>query len=292
MLRHRLERLSCDFDIKENYFAWQAFGRRYATGSDDALPPYLQSRNFQAIRGRADCVAFHQTAMTAFLRAQPAGSVDCVVLLDAQDWMTDADLTALWTEVTRAAKPGARVIFRTAADERLLPGRLPHDLLAAWTYDEFACRDWNRRDRSSIYGRLPPLQARRRVNDDAGATIGRDELGHDKLMDRVYARQRYIYDATRKYYLLGRDRLIAELKPPAGAHVLEIGCGTGRNLVKIARRYPDTQCYGVDISQEMLMTATASVARAGLGQHITLAQGDATSFDPEALFGIAASIAS
>ena len=154
VLRHRLERLACDFDVNENYFAWQAFGRRYATGSTKhgALPPYLQARNFDAIRSRAGSVSFSQTAMTDFLRAQPAASVDGVVLLDAQDWMTDADLTALWTEITRAARPGARVIFRTAADERLLPGRIPDDLIAAWTYDETECREWNRRDRSSIYG--------------------------------------------------------------------------------------------------------------------------------------------
>ena len=113
-------------------------------------------------------------------------------------------------------------------------------------------------------------------------------LGHDKLMDRIYARQRHIYDATRKYYLLGRDRLIAELAPPAGAHVLEIGCGTGRNLVKIARRYPHARCYGIDISQAMLTTAAAAVARAGLASRIALAPGDATTFDPAALFGVAA----
>jgi S-adenosylmethionine-diacylglycerol 3-amino-3-carboxypropyl transferase len=154
VLRHRLERLACDFDVNDNYFAWQAFGRTYATGStsDGALPPYLQARHFDPIRARVDRLTFSQTAMTAFLRAQPAASVDCVVLLDAQDWMTDADLTELWTEITRAARPGARVIFRTAADERLLPGRIPDDLLAAWSYDEAECREWNRRDRSSIYG--------------------------------------------------------------------------------------------------------------------------------------------
>jgi len=152
VLRHRLERLACDFDVSQNYFAWQAFGRRYATGSEEALPPYLQRRNFATIRARAERVTWRQTSMTEFLRAQPAASVDCVVLLDAQDWMSDADLTMLWTEITRAARPGARVIFRTAADERLLPGRVPTDLLAAWRYDEAECREYNRRDRSSIYG--------------------------------------------------------------------------------------------------------------------------------------------
>ncbi len=107
-------------------------------------------------------------------------------------------------------------------------------------------------------------------------------------MDRIYARQRHIYDASRKFYLLGRDGLIADLSPPPGARVLEIGCGTGRNLIKIAQRYPKTRCYGVDISSAMLATAGASVARAGLASRITLAQADATSFDPEPLFGIPA----
>ena len=49
-------------------------------------------------------------------------------------------------------------------------------------------------------------------------------------MNRMYRRQRHIYDGTRRYYLLGRDRLISGLKPAPGASVLEIGCGTGRNL--------------------------------------------------------------
>lgn len=152
VLRHRLERLACDFDIKQNYFAWQAFGRRYATDSDDALPPYLQRRNYEVVRARVDRISLRQQSMTDFLRAQPASSVDCVVLLDAQDWMGNADLTELWIEIARTARKGARVIFRTAADERLLPGRVPADLLAGWRYDEAECRAFNRRDRAAIYG--------------------------------------------------------------------------------------------------------------------------------------------
>jgi S-adenosylmethionine-diacylgycerolhomoserine-N-methlytransferase len=105
------------------------------------------------------------------------------------------------------------------------------------------------------------------------------------LMDAIYRRQRHIYDVSRKFYLLGRDGLIAELDPPAGGSILEIGCGTGRNLIAIARRYPGCECYGLDVSEAMLETARASVARAGLEGRIRLAQADATDFDPDALFG-------
>lgn len=107
-------------------------------------------------------------------------------------------------------------------------------------------------------------------------------------MDRIYANQRHIYDGTRKFYLLGRDGLIADLEPPVGGTIIEIGCGTGRNLIKIARRHPAAMCYGLDVSRAMLETARASVKRAGLQGRVFLAEADATNFDAKALFGIAA----
>jgi len=152
VLKQRVERLACGFPVQANYFAWQAFGRRYAEGADASLPPYLQRHNFEALRGRADRVRPYHGSMTAFLHGAPAQSVDGYVLLDAQDWMNDADLTALWTEILRTARPGARVIFRTAADERLLPGRVPQPILGAFRYDADLCRALGDKDRSSIYG--------------------------------------------------------------------------------------------------------------------------------------------
>jgi S-adenosylmethionine-diacylgycerolhomoserine-N-methlytransferase len=110
---------------------------------------------------------------------------------------------------------------------------------------------------------------------------------HARAMDRIYRRQRAIYDLTRKYYLLGRDGTIAALDPPDGGTVLEIGCGTGRNLILAARRFPRARFHGVDISRAMLETAEAAVARAGLDGRIALAQGDAADFDPAAAFGVA-----
>ena len=109
--------------------------------------------------------------------------------------------------------------------------------------------------------------------------------GNAAVMDRIYRHQRHVYDLTRRYYLFGRDRLLRELAPPPGGRVLEIGCGTARNLLAAHGLYPVTRLYGLDISSEMLETAHRSIRRAGLTDHVRLARADATRFDPAVLFG-------
>ena len=152
VLRARLEKLACDFALEDNYFAWQAFGRGYGKGADAPLPPYLQERHFNAVRSRADRVTVRHISMTEHLAEADDASHDRHILLDAQDWMSDAQLTDLWTEITRTARPGARVLFRTAAEETLLPGRLPDALLDRWNYRAEESLGYTARDRSSIYG--------------------------------------------------------------------------------------------------------------------------------------------
>ncbi len=74
-------------------------------------------------------------------------------------------------------------------------------------------------------------------------------------MDQVYRNQRYLYDFTRKFYLFGRDLLIRDLAlTPRARRVVEIGCGTARNLIAMARAYPDASLYGLDASAQMLKT--------------------------------------
>ena len=107
-----------------------------------------------------------------------------------------------------------------------------------------------------------------------------------QAMDRMYRLQRHIYDASRRYYLLGRDRLVADLDVPGDGSVLEIGCGTGWNLIHVARRYPEARLFGFDISEEMLKSAGSAIARSGLTDRIRFAQGDALAFDSRKAFGV------
>lgn len=152
VLKERLEKLTCGYPLSENYFAWQAFGRAYAPDASGPLPPYLQYENFATLRRNVSRLTVQQANMTHVLEQAGKASVDRVVLLDAQDWMSDAQLNALWSAITAAARPGARVIFRTAGEETILPGRVHDQILSHWNYLAPLSAELHAKDRSSIYG--------------------------------------------------------------------------------------------------------------------------------------------
>jgi S-adenosylmethionine-diacylgycerolhomoserine-N-methlytransferase len=101
-----------------------------------------------------------------------------------------------------------------------------------------------------------------------------DDSRHQERMDRRYRYQRHVFDLTRKFFLFGRDEAIAALRLDEASSVVELGCGTGRNLKQMAEAYPALQLAGVDISSEMLKSARAKLAR--FEQRIALRQGDAS----------------
>jgi S-adenosylmethionine-diacylglycerol 3-amino-3-carboxypropyl transferase len=152
VLRARTRRLVCDFPVQDNYFLWQAFRRGYADGPEAAVPPYLARQHFPQIAARAGRITALHQPLTEHLAQRAAATLDAYLLLDAQDWMTDAQLSALWTQITRTARPGARVLFRTGGRADILPGRVPAHLLARWHYDAPASALAFAQDRSAIYG--------------------------------------------------------------------------------------------------------------------------------------------
>lgn len=106
-----------------------------------------------------------------------------------------------------------------------------------------------------------------------------------EAMDRMYRHQRHIYDLSRRFYLIGRDATVDRLPLPQGGAVCEVGCGTARNLVRLAKRRPDAKLYGIDASAEMLRTAEGNLARAGLAGRVRLGRAMAEDIDPLVLFG-------
>jgi S-adenosylmethionine-diacylgycerolhomoserine-N-methlytransferase len=104
-------------------------------------------------------------------------------------------------------------------------------------------------------------------------------------MDKMYRHQRYFYDFTRKYYLLGRDKLISEMNVQEGENILEVGCGTGRNLAILAEQYPKTNFFGLDASAAMLETAQKKVVAKNL-ENVQLQTALADDFAFDKTFGL------
>lgn len=152
LLKERARRLACDFPLKDNYFAWQAFNRSYDIAHREAMPRYLKTDQFSTLQAEQHKVhVFHQS-MTERLKAMPAKSLNAYLFLDTQDWMDAQQLTELWQEVNRTAMADARVVFRTAGTTSPLEAKLPKALLQNWHTDSLQNELWSREDRSGIYG--------------------------------------------------------------------------------------------------------------------------------------------
>ncbi|MBN2647850.1 MAG: BtaA family protein [Thiotrichales bacterium] len=152
LLKERARKLACDFPLQENYFAWQAFARQYDHVERSAVPRYLQAKHFATLQAEVNKISVFHQSMTERLAAMPNQSLNAYLLLDAQDWMDAGQLNALWQEIDRTAKPGARVVFRTAGRLSPLESKLSAELLANWQTNAEANAQWSAQDRSAIYG--------------------------------------------------------------------------------------------------------------------------------------------
>lgn len=73
---------------------------------------------------------------------------------------------------------------------------------------------------------------------------------------RYYGWHARIYDQTRWGFLFGRAALLKSASAASRPDtILEIGCGTGTNLRRLARLNPGARLHGIDISPAMLAVA-------------------------------------
>lgn len=150
--RERTKRLACDYPIQENYFAWQAFGRKYDTENQQAVPEYLKVENYEQLKAKADRLRTRIGSATDEIKNSEVGTFNRFVFLDAQDWMDAETMTELWSAIAEKAEPGSRTIFRTAGAESPLPSNLPDDLFAKFRYEKETSERLFKEDRASIYG--------------------------------------------------------------------------------------------------------------------------------------------
>jgi len=150
--RKRVRKLACGFPLDENYFAWQAFGRRYDHDRRRAIPDYLRHDSYPVLKRNVGRVETHITSLAAYLETQPAGALNRFVLLDSQDWMSPDVIARLWREIARVGEPGSRIIFRTAGERSPVESALPPTLRRRFVYEQDLARQLHERDRSAIYG--------------------------------------------------------------------------------------------------------------------------------------------
>ncbi|MDQ3489776.1 MAG: BtaA family protein [Acidobacteriota bacterium] len=150
--RERAKRLACDFPISENYFAWQAFARRYDTEGRIAVPEYLKSENYEALKAVAEKLRTKIGSATDEISQNPRNTFNRFVLLDAQDWMNAEAMTELWSAIAEKAESGSRIIFRTASAFSPVETNLPPVLRSKFLYEKELSASLFKQDRASIYG--------------------------------------------------------------------------------------------------------------------------------------------
>ena len=152
MYKQRVRRLACGFPLEENYFAWQAFGRRYDHAERKAIPDYLKPEHYETIRSCVDRVETHVASLADYLHTEQPGGLNGFILLDSQDWMPPQVIEELWGHIARVGGPNTRVIFRTAGEKSPVETALSPEVHSQFSYDTERSLELHKKDRSAIYG--------------------------------------------------------------------------------------------------------------------------------------------
>ncbi len=283
VLHARLERLACDFDLADNYFAWQAFGRRYASGGSGPLPPYLQRENFEVLRARAGNVTVVHASLTEHLShaARRLARRLCAARCPGLD---DGRSNSTLCGPRSCARPGPAPASSSAPPARRRSCRAACPMRS--------CRG------STTTASLPamdgegPLLDLRRVPSLRAARLRRRAVAQPALpaaahMDAIYRYQRYIYDASRKYYLWAATACSTSSSRRRAERCWRSRAGRGATS---SRRAPLSACALLRLRYLRAPCSTPRAPRSRVRGSLIASTvvGDATTSSGERLFGVGA----
>ncbi len=150
--KNRAKKLAVEYPIYENYFAWQAFARKYDTKNRQALPEYLKRENYRKLRSNAANIETKIGSITDEIKFNETKKYNRFVFLDAQDWMNAKMMCELWQAIAERSESGARIIFRTAGANSPVEKNLPENMRGKFIYEKEFSRELFKQDRASIYG--------------------------------------------------------------------------------------------------------------------------------------------
>jgi SAM-dependent methyltransferase len=98
-----------------------------------------------------------------------------------------------------------------------------------------------------------------------------------------------VAQATAGLQVLSARKILPELpglkaKLDAGGAILEVGCGTGRHLLQLAKAFPGARITGSDIDPTGIKAAAGTIGKAGLAERVQVVAGDVASSVPAGSF--------
>lgn len=86
--------------------------------------------------------------------------------------------------------------------------------------------------------------------------ISPKQKSHIEHLESYYRFHSRIYDATRWSFLFGRNKIMQMIPDlPSHPRILEVGCGTGKNIKRLQNQFTEAQIFGIDLSEDMLEVA-------------------------------------
>jgi S-adenosylmethionine-diacylglycerol 3-amino-3-carboxypropyl transferase len=150
------ERALTELPTRDNYFLHEMLTGTYPVREPTGVPPYLTAGGRARIASAAQTLSLVDGSVTAYLRSCPPRSIDGFALSNIGEWLDEDGLDALFRDVARTARPGARLVIRNFVGWTEVPERWRSAIVERPGYGERLIR----RDRSLVQHRAVVCEVR------------------------------------------------------------------------------------------------------------------------------------